>query len=480
MFIKNSMRRHSPQTQFISIPINHINQFIQPFIEYNNDLTIIKHPISVHGVLQCKFNQDSLNYYNYYKPKFIKSSTSSIRIIADNNDPLKLVFSNGLQDYFCYSFIKQTNQSKVINITDNCYVYAEVNDVNDNVITYKTLSTNHRLVYSVDEPLHNNQMDHWFDLRENIMKQYAWNSDLQEFEWKPVYRVFLAACYIDDDLTTINETRFWYPNKHIAELWGQGDSPYQTVIIDPNRLPGPSEDQITYDHDRETGFYGEVPSSEFIDGETLANEIGLTSGSSINSNTEWLKFYYKGKILYTPKLPIRQSVTWNDLYNVGAVYGTYNYGKSNSGINVVQSANVTINGYTYTVRLARGATEDPNEFIYNQVTCDDKPGNNSEWNELMYRIHTEIPSCDDPTIGMSSNSTVHHGGPQFGDNWNAYLNSNLDITNINTLCQERTNTDDMIVTRGTYGLASYSAVNKEFSTSLVGWRPILEIIIFNE
>lgn len=35
----------------------------------------------------------------------------------------------------------------------------------------------------------------------------------------------------------------------------------------------------------------------------------------------WLKFGYKGKILYTPKIPLLCSIAWNDLAKVHAVYG---------------------------------------------------------------------------------------------------------------------------------------------------------------
>ena len=47
----------------------------------------------------------------------------------------------------------------------------------------------------------------------------------------------------------------------------------------------------------EEGFFGEVPASEFITGDALASECGISQGLSQNSTAGWLKFAYKGEIL---------------------------------------------------------------------------------------------------------------------------------------------------------------------------------------
>ena len=70
------------------------------------------------------------------------------------------------------------------------------------------------------------------------------------------------------------------------------------------------------------GYFGIVPSADFISGDALASALGITSGSSINSDTPWIKLMKNGKILFHPLEPLRHSIPWNAIYNAGAVYGT--------------------------------------------------------------------------------------------------------------------------------------------------------------
>ena len=85
--------------------------------------------------------------------------------------------------------------------------------------------------------------------------------------------------------------------------------------------------------DKVSGFYGFVQPSEFGklgDGETakdfngvnLALEVGLSSGSSQFSDTPWMKVSIDGKPCFIPLKSIRHSVTWDAIYNAGAVHGT--------------------------------------------------------------------------------------------------------------------------------------------------------------
>ena len=74
--------------------------------------------------------------------------------------------------------------------------------------------------------------------------------------------------------------------------------------------------------DRTNGYFGIVQSSEFITGNDLATALGITAGTSINSDTPWLKLVRDGKIEFYPLLPLRHSITHNDIYNAGAVFGT--------------------------------------------------------------------------------------------------------------------------------------------------------------
>lgn len=73
---------------------------------------------------------------------------------------------------------------------------------------------------------------------------------------------------------------------------------------------------------KNAGFLGFVPSAEFISGTALASALGISAGTSINADTPWIKYIWKGKVCFTPLKPIRHSATWDQIYNAGAVYAS--------------------------------------------------------------------------------------------------------------------------------------------------------------
>lgn len=96
------------------------------------------------------------------------------------------------------------------------------------------------------------------------------------------------------------------------------------------------------------GYFGIVPSADFISGDALASALGITAGSSINSDTPWLKLIKEGKILFHPLKPLRHSTPWNAIYEAGAVYGTGDEGtlppNGRLGTNLsIESADNSIN-----------------------------------------------------------------------------------------------------------------------------------------
>jgi hypothetical protein len=73
--------------------------------------------------------------------------------------------------------------------------------------------------------------------------------------------------------------------------------------------------------DREAGFFGFVPSSDFFTGTELATACGITSGTAQNSDVSWIKYMYNGQVCFTPLRTYRHSITWDAIYNAGCVYG---------------------------------------------------------------------------------------------------------------------------------------------------------------
>jgi hypothetical protein len=92
-----------------------------------------------------------------------------------------------------------------------------------------------------------------------------------------------------------------------------------TAVVDFSGSPGSAR---LYAGDTNAGFLGFVPASDFINGTDLATTLGISSGTSINYNTPWIKYIWKGKVCFTPLKPIRHSITWDAIYNAGAVFAS--------------------------------------------------------------------------------------------------------------------------------------------------------------
>lgn len=233
----------------------------------------------------------------------------------------------------------------------------------------------------------------------------------------------------------------------------------------------------------EAGFFGIIPASDFITGDQLASEIGVTQGTSQFSNTNWLKFAFNGKILITPQKPIRHSISWDHLYLQGAVYGDgltagdsgaeHHNLTSSSGSDLTatkQDASVTVNGKTYTVRLFRGAADDPTNSFTDSDRGSIGPAN--EWNALMLPIHEG--SAANNWNNASYVPTVNGWGINFSD---GDLLTHRDFGNGSyTWCQE-TRDDDVArrVLRGNYGVSTLYSNDSATTHSTRGWRPVLEI-----
>jgi hypothetical protein len=92
-----------------------------------------------------------------------------------------------------------------------------------------------------------------------------------------------------------------------------------TAVVDFSGSPGSAR---LYAGDKNAGFLGFVPSSDFISGTDLATALSITDGTAQNSTTPWIKYIWKGKICFTPLKTLRYSITWNTIYNAGAVFAS--------------------------------------------------------------------------------------------------------------------------------------------------------------
>lgn len=227
--------------------------------------------------------------------------------------------------------------------------------------------------------------------------------------------------------------------------------------------------------DGEVGFFGEVPASEFITGVSLASQIPMYSGTSANSTAGWLKFAYKGEILFVAKKPIRYSIPWTAISNVKCVYG-------DSG-----DKTVTIDDKTYKVTLMRGANDkfDPKQYLNEQTDgYRGEPNHGSEWNRLMCQIHEKTldKSWNSPSNVETDIGILEHS---LGSGSQGMYNDNDLLTHYNhghgsySWCQEMsTRTSFSRLSRGGEGVSYTSSrgSGSDYAHTGYGWRPVLRLV----
>jgi hypothetical protein len=139
---------------------------------------------------------------------------------------------------------------------------------------------------------------------------------------------------------------------------------FEYQLARPKALPG---SRLLFGNS-DLGYYGRIEASAFITGDSLAQKIGITTGTAQFSNDGWLKFAYQGKTIYIAKKPFRYAVTWKDIYLVGAAYGDDTNGVSVDTTLRLQNARVTIGNKQYRVRLLRALST--TSFAYGREMTD--------------------------------------------------------------------------------------------------------------
>lgn len=206
--------------------------------------------------------------------------------------------------------------------------------------------------------------------------------------------------------------------------------------------------------DPSAGFFGEALSTDLINGTNLASLLNVTQGTLINSETPWLKFVIDGKIIYTPKLPIRKAISWSHLYSRGIVYGTNDAGKFPLGTPVNQDVKIVVNGYRFIVRLMKGSEDDPTSQPDNTKT--NNTTTNNEWDRLF------IPITNNTWFNYSSTAI---GTAVSGEGDAIWVQETLQSNNSYKVQRGGASLVGSFITR----------IGTDVNISR-GWRPVLELV----
>lgn len=197
--------------------------------------------------------------------------------------------------------------------------------------------------------------------------------------------------YEDDTVT--RGTQYYYMIETIkgSESSFSNNIPLQAL---PRRGPGPVQLK-TGDYDY--GYFGTIPSREFINTQQLMSAVGsvnilsLANGARLQEAPVWHKYARKGKVLFIPNGPLVKGTNWKLIYDDGLVYGVDGPGPSNAGTNVNQNKVVTIAGSNFLVRLMTGYDDNPANIPPTETVTEAVYPNLCEWNDLVYPLSEYTP-----------------------------------------------------------------------------------------
>lgn len=219
------------------------------------------------------------------------------------------------------------------------------------------------------------------------------------------------------------------------------------------------------------GYFGEVSGADLFLGDDLAVTLGVDEGTLQNSDAGWLKFAWRGQIIYIAKKSFMHSVSWDHLYSRGIVYGTDDNGLYPRGTPTNQYTLVEKDNFEYVVQLMTGAASDPINTTGRDETWSGTLGfgAGSMWNDLMYRVHADIPTIP--------NGLQYDGGAQVGDNWANFSNADLNIGTGDgraAWCQETASESTSTrVYCGSGRLSNFLRNSASLVYANLGWRPCL-------
>lgn len=199
---------------------------------------------------------------------------------------------------------------------------------------------------------------------------------------------------------------------------------------------------------RQAGFFGEVSAAELFDGYEVISKINHTGATWLrHTGLKWLKHIVDGKVLFVAKEQTLSNISWNQLYESGAVYGVagdgkYPTAKPTSQMVVLRKTD-TDGAWTFKLRLIKGAALDPYVAANESAAA-------TEWINTIFNVAARLPGY-------------------------SYLNFSYGGAVIDTLAQETDNAN--VASSLTVGsVNNIGAKTVAAKTALGYWRPVLELI----
>jgi hypothetical protein len=230
----------------------------------------------------------------------------------------------------------------------------------------------------------------------------------------------------------------------------------------PRLGPGPSE--LKYG-DYNYGYFGSIPSNEFINTANLRSAVNFQAGPGNNAAPTWHKYVRNGTVYFVPNTCLGQSVQWTEIYAAGIMFGITGSGPHRNGATATdQRKTVTIGSDVFIVRCMKGYSDDATRIVPN-ATVNEPAEYSNEFNDFIYPLVKFVPAAQRLVNIAAQGVQETLPGP-----WNGYTSVAI---------QELSDSGSLPVVRrgGAFetrtGLAQRSSNTNAY---LCSWYPILELV----
>lgn len=197
--------------------------------------------------------------------------------------------------------------------------------------------------------------------------------------------------------------------------WEMSYRPVIELVTEPNEpwrnwpiCAEADNEEFRYDKYTDTGYFGKVRADMLIRGDNLATAIGFTTGSPLYPDSEWLKFYWHGIIVYIRLRPMRISLNTTYISNIAGWYAF------DTGNKLVKRININQIEYLLgSMFNAKYTPMPPNSG--NTLYTGDK-SNIGQYSHPM-DLFTRVIKVDIEEYGKSTSPGDYFMGWQYGDNW---------------------------------------------------------------
>lgn len=269
--------------------------------------------------------------------------------------------------------------------------------------------------------------------------------------------------------------------RSLLEVRKPGDEGYRRIRLD---VPKADNEKFVYDKYTDTGFFGRVSADKVIKGENLITRIDMNFGTNhVRVNCDWLKFYWHGKIIFTPINCIRYNLSWIQLRDAQLLYG-YN-------VNTGKERTITIGNVPFRLSMLSGLRTRPYDITGHPYGRDIRTFYSkldrcrySQISELMFRV------CGNMYVDGGAESIKWNvlkawysgdGGLQKGDNFTTEIHTDELIIDYTKGYGNYTLIKDVDNTNGLYGWGwlSPSLLHRSGYTPSTpgtgGYRPTLSV-----